>query len=326
MKILYVVNGFPTKSSPEYCVFTKDQISKVLNLFEIESELVFINAREEGLFSYIRAIPDVLRSARSADIVHAFHGLSFIFVFFLCPRKKILVSFLNSIDNEYQERPVLSRILVRITKILIRSGRVHKIFKSAIPSYANNNSYYLPNGVDTDLFSPVSKEFAKRELGLDSRKRYVLFVSSKDLQRPQKRLDRYLRVVGLLARKLPEVEQLCVSNITRDRLILYYCASDLHLLTSDFEGSPNSVKEALSCNLPVISTDVGNVREMISGVAGCHVADSSDDVLLANLCEDILVNLDAANLDIRSYLFDRKLDINSKTDELHSIYERITGT
>ncbi len=63
---------------------------------------------------------------------------------------------------------------------------------------------------------------------------------------------------------------------------LYMNACDILLLTSLHEGSPNVVKEALACNLPIISTDVGDVRMRIGGVEGCVVTrDSPDDIAAA---------------------------------------------
>lgn len=55
-------------------------------------------------------------------------------------------------------------------------------------------------------------------------------------------------------------------------LIPYYLnAADTLLLTSKWEGSVNVIKEALACNLPIVSTDVGDVKLNISGVDGCYV-------------------------------------------------------
>ena len=45
---------------------------------------------------------------------------------------------------------------------------------------------------------------------------------------------------------------------------------DILVLTSYFEGSPNIVKEAISCGLPVISVDVGDVKEQIDGIDNCQ--------------------------------------------------------
>jgi len=60
-------------------------------------------------------------------------------------------------------------------------------------------------------------------------------------------------------------------------------AADVHLLTSDYEGSPNSVKECMACNTSVVSTNVGNVNELLNNVEGCFVSDNFDENELAEL-------------------------------------------
>jgi teichuronic acid biosynthesis glycosyltransferase TuaC len=59
------------------------------------------------------------------------------------------------------------------------------------------------------------------------------------------------------------------------------------LLTSLHEGSPTIIKEALACNVPVVSVDVGDVCERIQGIAGCYLAvpeprDLADKLLLVH--------------------------------------------
>jgi glycosyltransferase involved in cell wall biosynthesis len=54
------------------------------------------------------------------------------------------------------------------------------------------------------------------------------------------------------------------------------------LLCSDWEGSPVSVKEALACNLPVVATDVGDLREIMRGVPGSRIcAQAVADIALS---------------------------------------------
>src|SRR5215813_6801688 len=60
-------------------------------------------------------------------------------------------------------------------------------------------------------------------------------------------------------------------------------ASDVLLLTSLHEGSPTVIKEALACNLPIVSVNVGDVRERIWGVDGCYIAAPDPSDLAAKL-------------------------------------------
>jgi glycosyltransferase involved in cell wall biosynthesis len=62
-----------------------------------------------------------------------------------------------------------------------------------------------------------------------------------------------------------------VFGIENKILPYYFNAADVLLLTSLWEGSPNVVKEAMACNLPIVSTDVGDVRELMGGTAGCYI-------------------------------------------------------
>lgn len=57
-------------------------------------------------------------------------------------------------------------------------------------------------------------------------------------------------------------------------MTLLMCAADCLLLTSKTEGSPQVVKEAMMCGCPIVSVDVGDVSERVSGVEGCYVVES----------------------------------------------------
>jgi teichuronic acid biosynthesis glycosyltransferase TuaC len=60
-------------------------------------------------------------------------------------------------------------------------------------------------------------------------------------------------------------------EIPAAEMVLWMNASDALILTSRGEGSPNVVKEAMFCNLPIVTVDVGDVREIIGAARHCHI-------------------------------------------------------
>jgi glycosyltransferase involved in cell wall biosynthesis len=101
----------------------------------------------------------------------------------------------------------------------------------------------------------------------------------------------------------------------------YINAASVHLLTSDFEGSPNSVKECMACNTSVVSTNVGNVKELLEGVNGSYVAKTKNEKELAELVIKSLSNTEKKNG--RELLVEKNLDITKVADQLIQIYENI---
>jgi len=63
-----------------------------------------------------------------------------------------------------------------------------------------------------------------------------------------------------------------IKNTDQNIIPYYMSAADILILTSLWEGSPNVIKEAMACNCPIVSTDVGDVKEIIRKTDGCYIA------------------------------------------------------
>ena len=291
LRVLHVTNAFPYEGVPEYGIFVKEQIDSLNNAQAgVTGDVLFVNGRQNGKKAYLEGIRELRRRAKGYDVIHCHHLYSSFVTALALTGKPTVLSFLN---DWLHEMDGVSSTLAR--KIGCNFGawwarRV--IFKSPIPRQfvGNPRFVYLPNGVNSTQFTITSKAEARQALGLDPRKIYLLFVSSKERDRPQKRYDRFTAVLTEVRRANPDldVEELVLVNQPRERVLNFFNAADIHLMTSDFEGSPNSVKEALCCGLAVVSTDVGNVRDMMAGVPGCAVASTFEVADLAGLVTTVL--------------------------------------
>jgi teichuronic acid biosynthesis glycosyltransferase TuaC len=325
MKILFVTNLYPTKENPDYGVFTKDQIE---NTFQngVIGDVLFINAREKGIGEYFKAIKRINKIYTDYDLIHCFHGLSLIATVLASKNKPILISFLLPIKLESLHKNKLISELYSLTySTIIKFKRVFSIFKDKVPEHLilNDRTYYLPNGVDLSAFYPINREAACKALSLDPSKSYIMFVSSKEKFRPVKRYDLFSKTIKILKNnsKGLDIEELVMSSVPREQCIYYFNAASVHLLTSDYEGSPNSVKEAMSCNTPVVSTDVGNVKQMFIGANNCYISPQEPTILADYVLKAII----DPPCDLRNVLIENKLTVQDKTNELIDIYRTIIG-
>jgi glycosyltransferase involved in cell wall biosynthesis len=103
------------------------------------------------------------------------------------------------------------------------------------------------------------------------------------MDRPEKRLDLARAAVARLADQDPPVQLVIASGKAHEEIPHYMNACDVLVLTSDYEGSPMVIKEAMACNLPIVSVDVGDVRQVIGETKGCYLAERSVDDIAAKL-------------------------------------------
>jgi glycosyltransferase involved in cell wall biosynthesis len=206
------------------------------------------------------------------------------------PGYPVLVSFCGTDLLGGETHGVLKRFAVRYGALASRraAGRAAGIIvKSrnlfhALPREIDRSRVWIvPNGVDVSRFRPLDREECRRRLGWDPERPHVLFPAPP--ARPEKRFPLAEASVALLNGTSSSAELHALAGVPHEDVPIWINAASVVLLTSSHEGSPNAVKEALACNVPVVSVDVGDVGERIEGIDGCFLAAPTPDDLAEKL-------------------------------------------
>ena len=321
MKILHVVNAYPTTENKVKGIFIKEQIDSIIDE-GVDCQLLIVDKEKSGMLSYMRAYFFLVCHGHKFEIIHAHHVFSALLVIFsLKSRKRLFTSFLSDSYNEVMFGPKFLRVLCFE---FVRKLSVVKIFKTNIGSGFQKNEFLIQNGVDTDFFKIQSRDDSVREIGGDVTKPHLLFVSGQSLDRPEKRYDLFLETVQILKKKyFINIHTLTMSNVSRAETVKYYNAADCYLLTSDFEGSPNAVKEALSCGVPVISRGVGILPMLLKDVPYCLALDTKSPEVLAEHVYKLLTTSNAIDRQvIRRTIFEYQLDKKKVAQKLIGLYRK----
>ena len=127
-----------------------------------------------------------------------------------------------------------------------------------------------------------------RTPGLEREQRVVLFNAGHDPG--LKRLDLARQAVALVQDFLDDVRLEVLDGQTPpERVPELLNAADCLLLTSDREGSSTLLQEALACNLPVVSVNVGDSRERLAGVRHCAIVEREPAAIAAELARILRV-------------------------------------
>jgi glycosyltransferase involved in cell wall biosynthesis len=243
--------------------FVMQQVEQIRALGHQVDVLHFPGYRSR--LEYLKAAAEVSRRTHREhyDVLHAHYGLTGLVALFRSGIP-LVVSLHGSDALVGWHEPLISRIVCRLANATIVASR--KI-ADRIPGEV------IPCGVDLSVFEPKPKAEARHRLKLKGERKYILFPFNPD--RGVKRFDLARGAVAKLARRGLDIELLTVSKIPNAEMPWYYNASDAMILCSDSEGSSTAIKEALACNLPVVSTNVGDVCEIIEGIDGVQVADQT---------------------------------------------------
>ena len=272
MRLLVVTNLYPTPEDMSFGTFVGEQV-EALRAHGVEVDVLFINGRKNRLnylWGPLRLWKRMLSSRY--DLVHAHYVLAG--VIGRCQFTTPLVqSFHGAGEMEGWQGWLCKRLSALVDGATVTSKRHHA-------DLGMTAARVVPCGADMDLFRPMPKDECRRQLGLPMDEKLPLFVGA---PRPEKRVPLIEEAVSLVARDDPHVQLLKASGVPHDEVPIWMNAADCLVLASDWEGSPVVIKEAMACNLPVVTVDVGDTAEVIDGVEGCWLAEQTADGLAAGI-------------------------------------------
>ena len=261
MKVLFVARC----KNGRYAPFVTEQVEALEKQGIIGR---FFGIRGKGIWGYLRQYREFLSAIRifQPDIIHAHYGLCGLFAN-LQRRVPVVTTFHGSDINDARVRP-LSKLAMRFSAFSIFVSQ--KNVETARPS---KSFELIPCGIDLDDYPIVEKAEARQRMGLDADRRYVLFAGAFD--NPIKNAPLAQAAVSLQ----PETQLLELKGYTREQVALLMQAVDAFLMTSFTEGSPQVIKEAMTCGCPIVSVDVGDVKERIEELDGCFLAEREPEDL-----------------------------------------------
>lgn len=324
MKILIVGNNKPGHFAP----FVEEQARA---LQQQGCEVVFYGVQGKGLLGYLRALPALRRMIRAErpDLVHAHYGLSGL----LANLQRIV-----PVVTTYHGSDINVPSVLRFSKIAMRLS-AHNIFVSQrnvtlalspnglITSRLKKRYTLLPCGVNLPLsWSEMQTQQVEQltlnqwvQEKLNAGVKHVLFAGAFDNSVKDASLAK--AVINELANEGVKVELIELKGYNRDQVnaLMYNC--DALLMTSKTEGSPQVIKEAMACGCPIVSVDVGDVAERVSGVEGCYIVPTRDPKDIAEALQKAITFV--GKITGRERILEMGLSNEQVAERLMAIYESI---
>jgi len=287
LRVLIMTAMYPTKENPAFGSFVRTQ-AESLKRAGLGVEVLVLKGRNRKLI-YPKGVLQLRKLLKWGlfDLVHAHYG----FVGMVARTQwkvPVVVTYhgddlLGTVVEE-GKKALWSPLVVAAGKKLAQYVDAAIVQTAEMASKLRKSSVFvIPHEVDFDIFYPTERLEARAMLGLRADKKYLLFAADPEI--PVKRFPLAKTVADWLGRRDSSIELLVVSRESQSRLALYMSACDALVFPSYQEGSPNVVKQAMASNLPIVATDVGDIRQVIGNTKGCYVCNPSVSEFAARITE-----------------------------------------
>lgn len=286
-------------------------IEQVNALRQLGVEIEYFGVHGKGIRGYLsnRSVLKAKIREYRPDLVHAHYGLSGL-LSNLQRMVPVVTTYHGSDIHEGGQNLFFSRIAIRLSAYNIFVTEALK--KQA--GYHGRNQCTIPCGVDTTSIYPIERAEARKLLGWDTDGKYVLFAGAFDNAVKNSPLAQAATAL------IPDIRLMEMRGYNREQVNWAMNAANCLLMTSHREGSPQVVKEAMTCGTPVVSVNVGDVNDMINGVDGCYMALYDADDIAAKLRQAIEFR---GKTNGPQRIVERKLSNELIANQIIAIYKKV---
>ena len=325
MRVLMICPELPTEDNPGSMAPAARQFE---SLEALGVEVDRFDMRGPRVVKYGTAVAKLGKSMRRADLVHShfgycgwlglmasrIHRLKLPTVMSYMGDDLLGTPYNNQGDLEWASRQAVKLnkwVANRFDQVIVKSQEMACVL-------APIQSSVIPNGVDIERFQPKDRSEARSELGIKPDSIVALFPGNPD--NPRKGFDLARSATELLEKQSGvSVDLRPLWNVAPDDVPSLMNASDFMFMTSFIEGSPNVVKEAMACNVPIVAVDVGDVSELLEQVEGNFVR-PRDPHALAEAAASVLARNSVSGG--RRRICDLGLDLESVARRVIRVYEQ----
>lgn len=265
MRILHVFSGNTPLGIPIFVIDLGKQQALMGH------DVMYFGIKGKGIKSYLLAAQRLRRYLQThpCDVIHG-HYIWSVFVAALQSKRFIRIgSFIGS--DLYIK---FSRRIARYVVTPLLDGIV--VMNSVMAGFVGkkNNILVTPYGVDSVTFIPMCYSAFPIHPLVKKDEINILFSSRFDREEKNSQLAN--EACDVVNRKINLIE---FKGLTRSEVVVLLNQVDLLLMTSLWEGSPQVVKEAMCCNCPVVSTNVGNVAWLLDGVDNSFICKPDPQII-----------------------------------------------
>jgi teichuronic acid biosynthesis glycosyltransferase TuaC len=271
MRILFVVRAKTDNSS--VTPFVRSQGDSLINLgLKVEYYLI----KRKGILGYMKSVVELRRYLKEEafDLIHAHYVLSGWVTVLARPGKPIILSLMgtdaygdylgtNLVSLKSRYLTFLSYLIQPFVKIII--GKSEHILSYV---FLKTKAVLLPNGVDLDFFKPSTQKY-REDLNLRKNAQYILFLGNKNnIRKNYKLLENSFQTI-----RNSNLFLVCPYPTDQSKVVKYLNSVNVLAVPSFMEGSSNVIKEAMACNCPVVSTNVGDASWLLGEDNGHYLAE-----------------------------------------------------